>query len=197
MEGDCDDRVFACLQANSGVECSEGRSKTVREQAAAIEPIEVDVTGFFTTHHYLQAEWGDLGELTFPAFSQGATYEALDGRKIIMQKSHWLGTAHEMIEGGSVRGRADRPGLLRRDIALQLDGRDYWLEPEGVFKQGWFLLDAERRILIEIQPRGVFKQGAYLMLREPVELDLVAFAYYLVHMRKQEDAGAVAATSAS
>ena len=159
--------------------------------------IRVDVTGFFTTHHYLQAEWGELGELTFRAFNQGATYEALDGRKVTMQKSHWLGTAHEMVDGGVVRGRGDRPGLLRTDIALQFDGRDYILEPEGLLKQGWFLLDAGRHILMEIQPRSVFRGGAYLSLRAPIELDLVAFAYYLVHMRKQETAAAVAATSAS
>lgn len=162
-----------------------------------IGTIEVDVTGFFTTHHYLQAEWGDLGELTFRAFNQGATYEAVDGRKVTMQKSHWLGTAHEMIDGGVVRGRGDRPGLLRTDIALQFDGQDYILEPEGLLKQGWFLLDAERHVLVEIQPRGVFRQGAYLKLRAPVELDLLAFAYYLVHMRNQENAAVVAATSAS
>jgi hypothetical protein len=157
--------------------------------------IEVDVTGFFTTHHYLQAEWGDLGELTFPAFSQAATYEALDGRKVTMQKSHWLGTAYEMIDGGVVRGRADRPGLLRFDIAVEFDGQDYSLEPEGLLRQGWFLLDAERHVLMEIQPRGILKQGAYLSLRGAIELDLVAFAYFLVQMRKQEDAAAVAATS--
>ena len=162
-----------------------------------IGTIEVDVTGFFTTHHYLQAEWGDLGELTFRAFNQGATYEALDGRKVTMQKSHWLGSAYEMVDGGVVRGRADRPGLLRTDIAVQFEGQDYVLEPEGLLKQGWFLLDAERHILMEIQPRGVFKQGAYLSVRAAIELDLVAFAYYLVHMRKQEDAAVVATTSAS
>ena len=162
-----------------------------------IGTIEVDVTGFFTTHHYLQAEWGDLGELTFRAFNQAATYEALDGRKVIMQKSHWLGSAYEMVDGDVVRGRADRPGLLRTDIAVQFDGQDFVLEPEGLLKQGWFLLDAERHILVEIQPRGVFKQGADLSIRAAIELDLVAFAYYLVHMRKQEDAAVVAATSAS
>ena len=166
----------------------------MKTKSGIVGTIEVEVTGFFTTHHYLQAEWGELGELTLPAFSQGGTYEALDGRKVTMQKSHWLGTAHEMVDGGVVRGRADRPGLLRTDIAVEFDGQDYILEREGLLKQGWFLLDAERHILMEIQPRGVFKQGAYLSLRVPLELDLVAFAYYLVHMRKQEDA-AVAATS--
>ena len=162
-----------------------------------IGTIEIDVTGFFTTHHNLRAEWGGLGELTFRAFNQGATYEGLDGRKVGMQKSHWLGTAHEMVDGGVVRGMADRPGLLRTDIAIQFDGQDYILEREGLLKQGWFLLDSERHLLMEIQPRGVFRQGAYLSLCSAVELDLVAFAYYMVHMRKQEDAAVVAATSAS
>ena len=62
-------------------------------------------------------------------------------------------------------------------------------------KQGWFLLDAERRVLLEIQPRGVFRQGAYIALHSSLEVDLVVFAYYLVQMRQQEDAAAVAATS--
>ena len=169
----------------------------MNNKGGMIGTIEVDVTGFFTTHHYLRAEWGEIGELTLSAFGQAATYEALDGRKVTMQKSHWLGSAYEMVEGSVVRGRADRPGLFRTDIAVQFDGLDYMLEPEGLLKQGWFLLDAERHILMEIQPRGVFKQGAYLSLRAAIELDLVAFAYYLVHMRKQEDAAVVAATSAS
>ena len=53
---------------------------------------------------------------------------------------------------GVVRGRGDRPGLLRTDIALQFDGQDYILEPEGLLKQGWFLLDAERRLIAGAQP---------------------------------------------
>ena len=162
-----------------------------------VDTVEVNVTGFFTTHHYLQAEWGDLGEMTFPAFSQSATYIALDGREVVMQKRHWLGTAYEMVEGDTVRGEADRPGLLRRDIAVWFEGQDYSLEPEGLLKMGWFLLDAGGNTLLEIQPRGVFRQGAYLILHRSIELDLVAFAYYLVHMRKQEDAAAASAASAS
>lgn len=169
----------------------------MKTRTGMLGTIEVNVTGFFTTHHYLQAEWGDVGELTFRAFGQGAIYHALDGRKLVMQKRHWLGHAHEMVDGNIVRGTGDRPGLFRMDIAVQFDGQEYSLEPEGILKQGWLLLDADRRLLMEIQPRGVFKQGAYLNLESSIELDLVAFAYYLVHMRKQEDAAVVAATSAS
>jgi hypothetical protein len=51
--------------------------------------------------------------------------------------------------------------------------------------------------LLEIQPRGVLKQGAYLTILAEVDADLVAFAYYLVHMRKQEQAASVAAVSAA
>lgn len=167
------------------------------KKTGMIGTIEVTVKGAFTTHHYLQAEWGDLGELTFPAFSRGATYEALDGRKVAMQKRGWLGSAHEMVDGGVVRGAANQPKLLHRDIAIQFDGQDYSLEPEGILKQGWLLLDAGRNTIMEIQPRGVFKQGAYLILHSAIEVDLAAFAYYLVHMRKQEESAAVAATSAS
>jgi hypothetical protein len=78
----------------------------VNTKGGIIGTIEVDVTGFFTTHHYLQAEWGNLGELTFASFSQSGTYQSVDGREVIMQKSHWLGSAYEMVDGGVVRGRA-------------------------------------------------------------------------------------------
>jgi hypothetical protein len=157
----------------------------------------VDVSGFFTTHHYFQTEAGTLGELTFPAFSQQGVFQAADGSKLLMQKTHWLGTAHEIVEGESVRGTADRRSFFSRDIVLQLDGQDYVLLSEGLFKQGWFLVDAVGDTLIEIQPRGILKQGAYLTIWEAIDAVLVAFAYYLYYMRIQEDAAAVAATSSA
>jgi hypothetical protein len=159
--------------------------------------IEVDVTGFFTTHHSLRTEAGTRGELTFRAFGQQGIFQTADGRMLVMQKTHWLGTAHEVVEGEHVRGTADRPGLLSRDMALQFDGQDYSLQPEGFLKQGWFLVDAVGDTLIEIQPRGILTQGAYLTIYEPVNIDLVAFVYYLYYVRTQEDAAAVAATSAA
>lgn len=167
----------------------------MKKDTWAPDEIEVDVTGFFTTHHYLETRAGSLGELTFPAFSQHGTYVTHDGRELLMQKTHWLGTAHELVEGGIVRGRADRPGLLRQDIAVQFDGRQYSLEPEGLLSWGWFLLDAEGNRLLEIQPRGVFQQGSFMTITGAIDADLVAFTYYLVYTRRQEDAAAAAAAS--
>lgn len=157
--------------------------------------IEVVVSGFFTTHHHFQTEWGHLGKCTFPAFSQKAIYRTPDSRELLMQKSHWLGSAHELVDGGHVRGRADRPGLFRRDIIIQFDGQEYTLEPEGLFSQGWFLFDAGGTKLLEFRPRGALKQGAYLNITGAINSDLVAFVYYLVYMRQQEDAAATTAAT--
>ncbi len=159
-----------------------------------LDQIKVDVSGFFTTHHYFETEVGMFGEFTFPAFSQHGTFRTADGRELLMQKKSWLGSAHECIEGERVRGVADRRGWLSRDMIVQFDGQKYTLVPEGLLKQGWFLLDAGGNTLIEIQPRGFFRQGAYLTVRGAIGADLVAFAYYLVHMRQQEDAAAAAAS---
>ena len=160
-----------------------------------LDEIEVAVSGFFTTHHHFQTEWGGLGKCTFPAFSQHAIYRTAEGRELLMQKSHWLGSAHELVDGGSVRARADRAGLFRRDILIQFDGREYTLEPEGLFSRGWLLFDAGGTKVLEYRPRGAFKQGAYLTISGSINSDLVAFVYYLVHMRQQEDAAATTAAT--
>lgn len=114
-----------------------------------------------------------------------------------MRKVHWLGTAHEMLDGGAVRSSADRPGFLSRDLIIDFDGQQYRLQPEGILKDGWFLTDAADTRLLELRPRGIFREGAYLTITSPLEEDLVAFAYYLVHTRDQEEAAAAAATNAA
>ncbi len=169
----------------------------MKKEVWMLDEIEVEVSGLFTTHHHLQTRSGTLGKLKFPAFGQYAVYHTGDGRELLMQKTHWLGTAHELVEGELVRGRGDRPGLLPRDIAIWFDGQEYSLEPEGILSRGWYLVDASGSRLLEIQPRGILKQGAYLTITGAVDADLAAFAYYLVHMRQQEDAAAGAAVAAS
>lgn len=185
------------MQPSTSIERSTLSSgKEMNKESWSLDEVEVDVSGFFTTHHLLRTAVGNLGKLTFPAFSQQATYRTSGGRELLMRKTHWLSTTHELVEGEVVRGNGARPGLFRRDIILKIDGQQYSLAPRGVLGQGWRLFDAAGQQLLEIQPRGIFRQGAYLTITGAVDADLVAFAYYLVQMRQQEEAaGAAAAAS--
>jgi hypothetical protein len=173
----------------------KGKSARLTEERWTLDEIEVDVSGFFTTHHYMQSRSGALGEFTFPAFSQRAIYYTCDGRELLMQKTHWLGSAHELVERGVVRGRADRPGLFRRDLTVWFEGQEYSLEPGGLLSWDWCLVDAGGTRLLEIRPRGVLKEGAYVTITAAIDTDLVAFAYYLVYTRRQEEAAGAAAAS--
>jgi len=169
----------------------------MKEKRLTVGEIEVTIRGFFTTHHTLATEAGTLGEFTYPAFSQYGKYRAGDGRELLMQKTHWLGTAHELVEGDVVRGTADQVGLLRQDLSIRFEGRIYALEPKGLFSQAWILVDEQRTMLLEVQPRGAFRQGAYITILGAVDADLVAFVYYLANSRWQEAAAVVATTAAS
>ena len=160
-----------------------------------LDEIEVEVSGFFTTHHYFQTQSGGRGEFTFPAFGEEGIFRTPDGRELRMYKTSWLGSAHELVEDGVVRGRADRRGLFDRDMVLQFDGQEYALESDGFWKQSWHLADAEGTIVLEIQPRGILKHGACLTIASAIDADLVAFAYYLFYMRQQDDAAAGAAAA--
>lgn len=165
------------------------------EEYLMLEEVQVEVSGFFTTHHWFNTESEMWGELVFPAFSGYGVIQTPDGRELLMQKTHWLGSAHEFLEGGRVRGTADKASWASQDFVIEFDGEEYFLVPEGLFKQGWFLQDESGTKLIEIQPRGAFRQGAYLTIPGIVNTYLAAFAYYLVHVRQQEAAAVVAATS--
>jgi hypothetical protein len=161
-----------------------------------IDEVQVKVSGFFTTHHHLNTEMGALGRFKFPAFAQDATYRTPDGRELLMQKTHWLGTGHELLEGKTVRGTADRSSLFDRGLDLQLDGRQYRLEPTGLLSRDWRLVDQGGNQLLEIQLLGLLSRDARVLVTGIiVEPDLIAFAYYLFYMRYQEEAAAGAAAA--
>ena len=92
---------------------------------------------------------------------------------------------------------ADRAGLLSQDLKIDFGGKRYWLIPDGVFKDGWYLTDDAGMTLLQIKRRGILREGAYLTINSLLDRALVAFAYYLVHTRRQEEAAAVAATTAA
>jgi hypothetical protein len=167
----------------------------MKHRRLEISQIEVVVTGLFTTHHDLLTCSGSLGKLRFAAFSECGVLKTKDGRELVMQKPKMLSTVLEMTEGDTLRSTADRMGLLDQRRIIEYDGAFYQMQPEGLFKQGWFLVDHENHVLAEIQPRGAFKQGALITILGPVDADLIAFAYFVFYMYTSEQAVVVAATA--
>jgi hypothetical protein len=157
--------------------------------------IEVVHTGMFTTHHAFKSPSGTLGTLTLPAFANSGVYHTPDGQELHVRKAGWLGSTHELLQGGEVLGRAARKGFFSRDVDVWFDGQALTLERQGAFGRGWHLVDDQGTTLLEIRPRGVFRQGAYLSLSGPVEAALVAFAYYVAYQRQQEESAAGAAAA--
>jgi hypothetical protein len=165
----------------------------VPDEYLMFEEVIVEVSGFFTTHHWFQTEGGTRVELVFPAFAGYGVVQTSGDRELVMQKTHWLGSGHEFVDGDSVRATADKTRLLSRDWTIKFDGERFFLVPEGLLKQGWFLVDESGTRLLEIRPRGAFRQGAHITVCGVVNSQLAIFAYYLVQVRQQEDAAVVAA----
>jgi hypothetical protein len=160
------------------------------------DEIEVSVSGAFTTHHRVHMATGALGEFTFPTFRTSGVFRATDGRELTVRRtSLWRGQ-RELREGDAVLCRAWPRGFFGREIVVQFKGQEYALRPAGFWTRSWRLTDGVYRALLEIRPRGVFRRGAYLTVMVLVDADLLVFAYYLVHMRWQEEAAAASAAAA-
>ena len=155
--------------------------------------VRVRRRGFFTTHHRFSTGDRTLGELTLPAFAQSNVFRAEDGRDLAMRLPRWLSTEHEMFEGGRVRGRAGRSGLFQFHLEVEYEGQAYTMEPAGALSEKWRLMDAQDLILLSIEPQGCLSGEVRLYPQPGVHRDLVVFAYYLVHMRREETAAACAA----
>jgi hypothetical protein len=156
--------------------------------------IEVAVSGFFTTHHRLETAAGSLGEFTFSAFRMHAVFCAADGREMVARQVAWWRSQHELLEGDAVLATARPPSFWSRALSVGFGGQEYALKSD-FWGRRWRLTDEAGTALLEIRPRGVFRRGAYLTVQDAVDADLLAFTYYLVHVRWEErhTAGAAAA----
>ncbi len=155
--------------------------------------VEVTVSGFFTTHHYLETETGSLGELVLPTFSANGVFRAADGRELVARRTSWWRGWHELREDEVVVGTARPQGFWQRTTSVGFRGQVLRLEPVSFWGRGWRLVDQIGRTLVEVQPRGVFRRGAYLTVLHAVDADLLVFVYYLVNARWQEQSAAAAA----
>ncbi|HSJ57891.1 MAG TPA: hypothetical protein VLC95_11960, partial [Anaerolineae bacterium] len=83
----------------------------------------------------------------------------------------------------------------KQGYLIHFGGQELQLVPEGVFRQGWFLVDPSGLTLLTIRPLGLFRRGARLVAEQPVEFPLAVFAYYLHQVIQQEAAAATAAAA--
>ena len=165
------------------------------EDMWAYNEIVVDVGGFFNTEHVFRSEAGTLALLKVPAGMSEGAYEARDGRRIVVRRTGCLSRGYELFDGGVVRGAAEPLGLFKQGYALRFDGQALELVPEGVFRQGWLLVDAEGQVVLQLGPRGLFRRGACLVAPFPIEFPLAVLAYYLYQVIQQEAAAVAAAAT--
>lgn len=162
----------------------------------ALDEIIVEVAGFFTTEHTFRSATRTMAVLTVPAGMAEGSYEGGGGRRIVVRRTGCLSRGYELLDDGLVRGAAEPRGLFKMGYALQFDGQGLELVPEGVFRQGWLLVDAQGHLLLRLEPLGVFKRGTRLVASQPIEFPLAVLAYYLYQVIQQETA-AVATTAAA
>jgi hypothetical protein len=167
------------------------------EQDWMADQIEVSVSGFFTTEHYLETEAGALGEIKMPAFGRESTFRGADGRELVAEQTSLWKQQFELREGGEVLGEAWPKGVFRRDIILLFQGQQYVLQPAGVFTRNWYLADPAGTALLKIEPQGIFRRGAVLTILAAMDVALLIFAYYLVQKRWQAETAAASAAAAS
>ncbi len=161
------------------------------------DAVEVTVSGLFTTHHQLRTATGILGELTLPAFKRKGSFQAADGRALTMERTNWWRGTYNLREGRVVLGTALTQGFLQRTISVGYGGVTHALEPLGLGSHGWHLIDEAGTALLEIRRRGIFRRGATLRVLQPVDVELLAFSYYLVNARWNEQTAAAGAAAGS
>ena len=160
----------------------------------AYDEILVDVGGFFTTTHTFHTPAGTLAALRVSGGMAEGEYQAADGRHVLIRRTGCLSRSYQLIDGDRVRGAAEPRGFFKQGYLIHFDGEELDLVPEGVFRQGWLLVDRSGITLLSIVPRSVFHRGARLVAEQPVEFPLAVFAYYLRTVIQQETA-AVAASA--
>ncbi len=166
-------------------------------EAWVLDEITVSVSGVFTTYHRLETPSGVLGELTLPAFRSEGRFCTADGRELVMRRTSWWRGWHELREGGVGVGTARPRGFWRRKMDVEFRGRMYELAPVGFWARDWRLADEAGVAILEVRPRGAFRRGARIKILGPIDTDLLAFTYYLVNARWQEEGAAAAAAASS
>lgn len=167
------------------------------QEVWSVDEIEVTVRGLFTTHHLFQTARGTLAELVFPFFSLRGILHTADGRELLMRRVSLWRARHELREGDTLLATAQPLNFWSRTWVVRFGGHEYLLKPTDFWASRWQLSDEANRTLLQLRSLGVFKRSTYLMLSGEIDADLLAFAYYLVHVRQEEQAAGASAHAAA
>ncbi|MCX7682815.1 MAG: hypothetical protein N2508_12775 [Anaerolineae bacterium] len=157
------------------------------------DEIEVTVRGLFTTHHLFQTARGTLAELVFPFFSLRSILHTADGRQLLARRVSLWRTRHELRDGDTVLATAQPLSFWSRGWAIRFGSQEYLLKPTDFWANRWQLSDEVGSVLLQLSSRGVFRRSAHLTVSGEIDADLLAFAYYLVQVRQEEQAAGASA----
>jgi len=162
------------------------------QEAWLADLVEVTVSGFFTTHHVMQAAGGILAEMTMTGLGNRAAVRTAEGRELAIERTNWWRGVYELRKDKLVVGEARPLGILRRKNAIRFGGRDFGLRAGDFWNRSWTLSDDAGQMLVKIRPRGTFRRGAVLQILRPVDVDLLALTYHQVNVRWREQTAAAA-----
>ncbi len=162
-------------------------------ETVAVDQIEVIPSGFLSVQYEFQSPAGVLGVLSVPAFRQDNTFRDADGLEWQMRRRGWWRVRYEMGAEEGLVAIARPRGFWQTALEVAFRNRAYLLEPISKWSDKWRLSEAAGVPLLEIRRRGALRQGLIVEVLGPVEVELIAFAVYLVLTRWQEHAAAAAA----
>lgn len=151
------------------------------ENSITSDQIRVEISGLLTRRHRLVGGGLVVGELTFgPGLV--VPYTDAEGRQGRMERaSLWRGE-HRLRKGDRVVASAlVRP--LRRRTEVRFGERTFTLYPRDFWLRDWELENEEGKTVLAAQRVG-WGQTEIAIL-DPVDSDLVAFAYYLALVRRR------------
>ncbi len=161
-------------------------------EVVAVDQIEVIPSGFLSVQYAFQSPAGVLGVLDVPAFRQDNTFRDADGLEWRMRRRGIWRVRYEMTSGAEAVAVARPRGFWQSALEVAFRDRAYLLEPVSRWSDKW-RLSAEGVPLLELRRRGAIRQGLIVEVLGPVEVELIAFAVYLILTRWREHAAAATA----
>jgi hypothetical protein len=151
------------------------------EAALEADRVRVEVSGLLPRRHRLLAGQTLLGEMAF-GLGSSVSFITAEGREMRMARASLWPAGYRMWEGGQERASA-RADLLGWRVSVTFDGRTFLFRPIHLWQTVWELWDAGDQLVLTVRRTGWGR--AEIVVHGPVDVDLLAFVYYLFIIRRR------------